>query len=83
MTVVNIDLEDGFPKISFNMKHTDVPRFMYFMEEMQQRQNEINTKREDIRNLVSALREIYAMRGEDGFIERVVNGVICNLSTIV
>ncbi len=36
MPVMNFDLEDGFPPVSFSLKPEDCQRFMDFMAECQQ-----------------------------------------------
>ena len=36
MPVMNFDLEDGFPPVSFSLKPEDCKRFMDFMAECQQ-----------------------------------------------
>lgn len=43
MPVINIDLEDGMPKISFSLKNEDADRFINFMAECEEYKS-INTE---------------------------------------
>lgn len=54
MAHINIDLADGLPDVSFNLKAEDTVRFQAFMSKYSELQDVVNKAHQRLENIVSA-----------------------------